>query len=194
MFGFIAFNCSVAQDNVRVIDGNKFIVHKIEKGHTLYSISKKYNIELADIVNANPQIDKGLKAGEELLIPAGVAEKPMPTINQKERKAVKTAEISHEVQPGETLFSISKKYDVTDKEIIDKNPSAQKGIRAGETLLIPLLVSKQVGYLKAIKDSIDMGRVIIDQTYHIALMLPFYLDINDSILRNKKKQPRRKDI
>lgn len=44
--------------------------------------------------------------------------------------------ITHEVQKGETLFSISKKYGLTTEELLMQNPDAQSGLKTGSKLLI----------------------------------------------------------
>ena len=50
-------------------NGKKYVLHKVEKGQTLYAISKLYNITVNDIVVANPDAIDGIKAGQELRIP-----------------------------------------------------------------------------------------------------------------------------
>ncbi|MBK8807137.1 MAG: LysM peptidoglycan-binding domain-containing protein [Bacteroidales bacterium] len=40
----------------------KFIFHTVDKGETLYSISKKYSVEVSSITALNPDVENGLKA------------------------------------------------------------------------------------------------------------------------------------
>jgi len=44
----------------------------------------------------------------------------------------------HTVQPGETLYSISKAYNILQKDIVFNNPDAFEGIKAGQELKIPV--------------------------------------------------------
>ncbi len=44
-------------------------VHKVKKGETLFSISQKYGLKVADIQKANPSLADGLKTNMELMIP-----------------------------------------------------------------------------------------------------------------------------
>lgn len=54
-------------------------VHTIAKGDTLYMIAKRYQVPLAVIMRANPNIDPyNLKIGQKLCIPNFPAEQPMP--------------------------------------------------------------------------------------------------------------------
>lgn len=46
------------------------IIHVVREGDTLYLLSKKYHVELTQIMYANPFVDiYNLQAGDELCIP-----------------------------------------------------------------------------------------------------------------------------
>ena len=45
----------------------------------------------------------------------------------------------HTVQPGETLYGLSKAYEVGEKVILQHNPAAAQGLRAGESIKIPFV-------------------------------------------------------
>lgn len=45
--------------------------------------------------------------------------------------------VSHQVEAGETVYSISKKYNVTEKQIIKLNPDAKRSIYEGLVLILP---------------------------------------------------------
>ena len=47
-------------------DSNKYIV---KLGDTLYSIAKRYNIPVSDLIEANNIIDNIILVGQELIIP-----------------------------------------------------------------------------------------------------------------------------
>ncbi len=64
----------IHSDKLRTINGKNFFIHQVKKGQTLYSISKAYNVTMEDVIAANPEIKKGLKANQTLLIPAPEAE------------------------------------------------------------------------------------------------------------------------
>jgi LysM repeat protein len=100
--------------------------HSVIKGETLYSISKKYNISSEDILKANPEIKNGVQENSILTIPKSV-------------KNIVSSEnvISHKVEAKETLYSISKKYNVSIEEIIAKNPVAKDGLAEGWFLILP---------------------------------------------------------
>ena len=49
IFGFISFSQT---------SPDRFIVHKVKKKETLYSLSKMYNVSIENIKEYNPLIDK----------------------------------------------------------------------------------------------------------------------------------------
>ena len=61
----------VGRDSIgtKIINGEKFIQHKITKGETLYSLNRKYNIPIDIIKKNNPIKAEKLTVGEILLIP-----------------------------------------------------------------------------------------------------------------------------
>ncbi len=56
---------------VRFVNARKFYFYKVEKGETMYSLSKKFNIPQEEIIQFNPDLkESGLKAKMKLWIPA----------------------------------------------------------------------------------------------------------------------------
>lgn len=124
--------------------------HKVVAGETLYSISRKYGIAVEDITKENENILKnGLQAGQTLKL------KTTKTIlNDEEVKEVlkstntdtnladnsdasEVSIIKHHVEPKETLYSISKKYNVSVEEIKQQNEAIlKKGLQTGQEIVI----------------------------------------------------------
>jgi LysM repeat protein len=48
----------------------------------------------------------------------------------------------YEVKPKETLYSLCKRFDVTEAELLSMNPSIVDGLKIGQTLMIPVKVQK----------------------------------------------------
>jgi len=80
--------------------------HEVQKGETLYSIAKQYNTSVDALKKLNTHSATSLSIGTKLLI--SKAGKVAP----KKAKAVTTNTIYHTVAKGETLYSISRKYNV----------------------------------------------------------------------------------
>lgn len=84
-----------------VIEGKKYYIHTIQSGHTLYSISKAYGVSVDEINAANPDIEEKLKLGQTIKI-------PIFDPNDKKNKY-----ITYVIKPGDTLYSLCRKYNIT---------------------------------------------------------------------------------
>lgn len=125
-------------------EDNEAISHHVTKGETLYSISKKYNISVDNIINQNEDVlKKGLQAGQDLILKNNfLSTKAINTNNTNIKLSDKfnsTDEkwIKHVVEPKETLYSLSKKYNITIQEIQEQNQLVlRKGLQIGQVILI----------------------------------------------------------
>jgi ABC-type branched-subunit amino acid transport system substrate-binding protein len=70
--------------DIRFINTRKFYFYKVDKGETLYSIQKKFNVTEADLLEFNPDLKDGLKNKMKLWIPASVVKKEVPPVKEKE--------------------------------------------------------------------------------------------------------------
>jgi LysM repeat protein len=103
-----------------VISGKPYYVHQVKKGETAYSISKAYGITVEELAKENPPAVYGLNEGQALRIPVReVSENTQPQSRPARRD--ETRFIYHKLQPGETVYSLSKLYGVSENEIISAN-------------------------------------------------------------------------
>ncbi len=108
----------------------RIILHKVQRKETLYFISRKYGVTIDDILSYNPGLSQ-LKRGETIRIPQwGSA--PMPGAKPHDQGEKGT----HWVQPGETLYSISRRYGVAVTALLEENPQARE-LKSGMRLTIP---------------------------------------------------------
>jgi len=117
----------------------EFISHQVTKGETLYSISRKYNLKEKEIIKLNPDAKERVYEGLVLILPASSeASKqttPKPTTITQEDVRFKT----HKVKRKETLYSISKKYNITQDAIKKYNKRLySETLRKGDKIRIPL--------------------------------------------------------
>lgn len=120
--------------SVGAFSQEKFTKHKISKGENITVIAKKYGVKPKDIITANPNAPKVLKLNSVLLIPNNnkeVAQKPADKTDNLNSD-------SHEVQSKETLWGISKKYNVSVEDLKNANPSLEnEGLKIGQRINIP---------------------------------------------------------
>lgn len=112
-------------------------IHIVEAKQTLYSISKIYNIPIDTLIALNPSAKIGIKVGEILIISKDKKiQSPQLTSQKKEIQTQKTNTITHIVKRKETLYSISKQYNIAIHDLIMLNPELKNGLKAGETIII----------------------------------------------------------
>lgn len=131
---FLTLCLRVDAQEIRVVDGEKYIVHTVLQGQTLYGISQHYALPIDAIIEANPGASSGLAIGQVLLLP----------VKEQSRKQLRTApelragELLHTVRKKETLYGISRKYGVTIEAIEHINPELADGLRVDMVLRIPV--------------------------------------------------------
>lgn len=114
------------------IDGAKYIVHSVVRGDTLYSLSRRYGVEVNKILAANPTLSDGLKAGSVIRIPV-----PQSDAKEKRVKRPKKHFDTHVVKRGETLYSISRRYSISVATLMEDNSIVTGEIlSSGRTLYI----------------------------------------------------------
>lgn len=121
------FGSSVSGQVTQLINGREFILHTVSQGETVYGIAKKYDVPQDSIFAYNANISSGIKVDQVLKIPSK---------KQSNHQAVKV--IYHKVTKGETLYGIAKKYGVTVESIEKANPQLKNGLKADDTIQIPI--------------------------------------------------------
>ena len=129
----ITLTLSIAQTNQYPTiqkDGKQYYEYTITAGEGLFAIARKFNINQNDLHQANPNLTTNIKAGDKILIP--INNTPQNTISEN----TDTTQHTHTVQPKETLYSISKKYNIHIDTLIAHNPQLKNGLKAGTTINI----------------------------------------------------------
>lgn len=121
------FSNKVESDSLRMetVNGQTVVIHLVGEKETLYSLSKRYGATVARILEFNPTADGGLEAGQLLKIPY--------TPKGRVQTAAGTV---HKVQPKETLFSISRMYEVTVDELKTWNNLKDNALTVGQEILV----------------------------------------------------------
>ena len=134
------------------VGSKQFYMHHVKEGETLYAIAKAYHVTQAQIEECNPDVKDGqLRAGSVLGIPAVAFEEepvseepvtPAPRVVEKQTSQVVTVGgksfYMHHVKEGETIFGISRAYEVSEKELMELNPELSEGLKAGAVIGIPV--------------------------------------------------------
>ena len=114
--------------------GKTYILHKVEEKETLYSLSRRYNVSINQIIDSNQSSDFRLTIGDVIRVPyfAKVDSKPI----DKKEPVLQDGEQIHVVKSKETMFSISKTYSVSIDDIRKWNGLDGNALSIGQKLII----------------------------------------------------------
>lgn len=158
---------------------------------TFYSLEKKFGLTANEIMALNPEIKErgGLKEGMVLRIPV---------------KKMETSEVNienynfYEVKPKQTEFSLTRKFGVTYKELLELNPELKDGLKAGMVLKLP---KAQKGNFD-VKNALILDKINLRDSINtlnrpkLVFLLPFRLDRLDlsNDVSTKSAIENRKDV
>lgn len=123
-------------ENKVILEGHIYYIHVVKPGQTLYSISKAYKVRDKDIALENPGVYSGLQVGQVLKIPADV---PVFDENENQPRVIDTLRfIPHYLVEGETVYSLSRRYNLPVSEMEKANPGLDyTDLEIGQLILIP---------------------------------------------------------
>ena len=106
--------------------GEVFVLHEVSEGETLFAISQRYAVSMDDLEKLNREVDlKKLNIGDTLRIPL------FPQLANGKKA-------HHTVAEGETLFALSRKYQVAVDDIRTWNALGSDPIDIGQELIVYL--------------------------------------------------------
>ncbi|MBW6478499.1 MAG: LysM peptidoglycan-binding domain-containing protein [Bacteroidales bacterium] len=159
-----------------------WIEHQVRRRETVYGISRQYGISQEDLLRNNPHARAGLRPNMILRIP-----------RQSERIV---SYIEYTVPPGQTMFSLTREFNVSNEEIEKLNPQLKDGLKAGQTLRIPAEAGpeQQPPFIveprpfevapEYPEDPIAIHPYcddpILKEYYNVALLIPLYLERVDT--------------
>lgn len=147
--------------NKVLLKGQVYYLHSVQKGETIYSLCRVYNVSEAELRKENPGLEEGLKEGMVLKIPerGPVQEKPLPGDT--------SVYVFHIVNKGETLFSLAKFYGITVDQIAEYNPEVKySALQVNQVLKIPKSILRSAPGMAEKGEGIITGRQL-DSTRYI---------------------------
>lgn len=125
----------------------------VKAKETKYSIANKFGISISYLEDLNPKIaENGLQIDDVIVVP------------KESLEAVNDDFVIYQVQKLETMYSLTKKFDMTPRELETLNPELREGVKEGMLLRLPNPAKKK----EVFKDLIPE-----DSQLKIAMMLPF---------------------
>ncbi|MBS9767388.1 MAG: LysM peptidoglycan-binding domain-containing protein [Flavobacteriaceae bacterium] len=132
----ICFSQIKRSEKLVTFSGSKYYLHKVEKGQTLYAISKAYVTTVNKLLLANKKKNASLREGELLKIPYVEGKRVVQSLKYKH----------YIVKKGDTLWSLSKKFGTTEQELIELNAGVEVALVEGRRLIVPVVAESQDSY------------------------------------------------
>ncbi len=117
----IVTKIELSDEPIELFDDNNTDIteYEVNKGDTLSSIAKKFNISVETILWANDLTTKSkIKIGQKLVI-------------------LPVSGISYKVKKGDTISGLAKRFNVKERDIIDFNQTEDNKLIVGENIIIP---------------------------------------------------------
>lgn len=114
--------------------------YKVQKGDTLYTIANTFNTTINDIKELNNLTSNTIYIGQELTIPKTIP----PSNTPPEENPGEDIYTIYTVQKGDSLWSISQRYNISVQELININQLLTTTIKVGEQLKVPAILSDEM--------------------------------------------------
>lgn len=102
----------------------EYTTYTVKSGDTLYSIAKKYNLTMQELINFNNLSSTLLSVGQILKVPVAVEEPVEPYT-------------TYTVKSGDNLYAIARNYGVSVSDIMNYNGLTSNLLSIGQVLKIP---------------------------------------------------------
>lgn len=197
-------------DEIVPIKGNHIVTVKPQE--TVYGLTKKYGLSETEFYSLNPHVKQlGLQIGQEIQVPilegeTGIAQQSevdtaatlLPIVQTKPKEEKKTSNFFlYQIKTGDRVESVAERYGLSKEDLVNLNPEANEELVPGRFIILPTTPKKET-VVEAKHKWISTEEIVEDEI-RIALILPFYLSINDSLevgYQNPKMAPvyRKSDV
>ena len=151
----LAASIEAANLPTRMVNGQECYYYEVQPKETVYGLCKEFGITKTQLVQYNPSVADGLRAGAILYFPVadfpelGAIDKDSSVGNKNDKKPkvyISSEESSqtayqkaavHHVAKGETIYGICKHYGISEAQLFELNPSLSNGLKHGTLLILP---------------------------------------------------------
>lgn len=140
--------------NTSTVSSNKNSSQKLGKIYlqpkqTIYGITRQYKISESELRKLNPDLDNHMKIGDAVVLPEENIRKyadisaqktpntTLPSSKEEERETAVQNTDTYVVQPKDTYYGITKKFNLNRETLFSLNPNLeQRGLHAGDVINI----------------------------------------------------------
>lgn len=169
----------------------KYIEYKVKQGETIRSIAKNLEMKPRDLLRLNPNIGRKPATNTVIIIPnkklnrLNSANNQFGDANQSLDSIIETSPLDslklnfviHEVKPKETIYGLTRFYNVSKETLFELNPSLSEGLKYGQLIKIKKISNEDTTSITPFYED----TILEDTEIKIALLLPFKSESYDTI-------------
>jgi ABC-type branched-subunit amino acid transport system substrate-binding protein/LysM repeat protein len=199
-----------SEGNIVTEDGKTYCIHKIKKGETLYSLSKTYDVKVKHIEKVNEGLTTNISLDQVIKIPCKNGRVPdidkVEVADDSEIDEFKGNFIFHTITKGETVYSLTKKFNISEIQFYKDNEEANRvGLKLGSVVRIlqventdedHIVIERHflniVGNSKLNTFGADSNLLKDSTVFQLAVMFPFQYERNVKFLQDfeEDQQPK----
>lgn len=169
---------------------DSLIYHIVQKGETLYRISRNYAVSIVELKQLNPGLTDNIHIGQRIAVP---------------KKKISRPYLIHEVEERIRTKRLAKDFNIKADEIYKLNPSIGRRLYSGQLIKVPLLPGVDISPVEPTPietpleiadetivepEDVDVfemddcvkGLYYNNKTFRVALMIPLYLEEYDKLV------------
>ena len=151
-----------------ILDEGKY---RIQPEDTKYGVSKKFGLTIEELEELNPHLNDDFAIGTVI------------AVTKKGKKIISKEKSDYEqytIKPKETLYGVSKKFNVSQMEILKLNPILSEGFKEGVVINIP---NKNLESRTIASDKTKLEVIKNNEEKTLVLLLPFNISMieNDTV-------------
>ena len=175
-----------------------YMVVVVKPQETVYGLSKKFGLSESEFYRLNPHAKElGLQVGQKIQVPEmegkgiepvqeivdtnQMKEEPVAVIPEKPKEEKKESNFFlYQIKTGDRAENVAARFGLSVDELIKLNPEATTELVPGRFIILPTS-SNQKEATVAAKHKWISDEEIVEDEIRIALILPFFLSVNDSL-------------
>ncbi len=152
--------------------------HTVQTGETLYSIAKKYNVKVDALQFLNAMKNNNIEIGQRLIVNPN-----LPSADTKEPQPIPGY---HIVRHGETLFSISKLYNISVNDLKAINVLENNNIKIDQRLtVVPIKNSENNSGSNSIYYTVEKGETLFSISRKFNVSVTNLKELNSNMVQLK---------
>jgi len=106
--------------------------YQVQPRDSFYSVARKCQVDVLELMRLNPRPDNALKLGEQLRLPGNAQ-----CGNSRDLAGAAVRQVSYQVQPRDSFYGIARKCQVDAQELMRLNAASGTTLQPGQQLTLP---------------------------------------------------------